>query len=93
MHRVWECAVTIQYRRRLVSPFLLQAYQRACAAGTAEVAVWCRSLMPAQQAVPLATQRSDSFHWAVRPSDGWLSGKIYTDGSMIDGPPCLDGLC
>ena len=35
----------------------------------------------------------DSFHWEVRPLDGWLSGKIYTDGSMIDGPPYFDGLC
>ena len=76
MHRIWECAVTNLYRRRLVSPLLHRAYQRACAAGAAEVAVWCRGLMPAPQAVPLAAQYCDSFQWEVRPPDGWLSCKI-----------------
>ena len=49
--------------------------------------------MPAQQAVPLAAEHTDTFRWAIRPTDGWLSGTVYTDGSMIDGPPYLDGLC
>ena len=41
VHRVWECAVADRHRRRLVSPLLMRAYQRARSAGTAEVAVWC----------------------------------------------------
>ena len=32
---------------------------------------------PAQQA---------SFHWKVEPSDQYVSGRIYTDGSALDGP-------
>ena len=29
----------------------------------------------------------------MRPVDGSIKGRIYTDGSMVDGPPYLDGLC
>ena len=93
VHRVWECAVTERHRQRLVSPLLMRAYQRARTTGTAEVAVWSRGLTPAQQPVRLADEHSDSLRWAVRPVDGWLSGKVYTDGSMIDGSPYLDGSC
>ena len=93
VHRVWECAVTERHRQRLVLPLLMRAYQRARTTGTAEVAVWSRGLTRAQQPVRLADEHSDSLRWAVRPVDGWLSGKVYTDGSMIDGPPYFDGLC
>ena len=44
VHRVWDCATTEQHRRRLVSPLLMQAYQRASTAGTADVAVWVSSV-------------------------------------------------
>ena len=93
VHRVWDCATIDQHRQRLVSPLLMQAYQRARSAGTADVAVWVRGLMPTEQAVPLAPEHADTFTWVIRPTDGWISGKVYTDGSMIDGPPYLDGLC
>ena len=93
VHRIWECAVTEQQRQRLVSPLLRLAYQRACDDGTDDLAVWTRGLMPTQQAVRIAEEHCESFRWIVQPADGWISGRIYTDGSMVDGPPCLDGLC
>ena len=65
----------------------MQAYQRARATGTTDIAVCVRGFMPAQQAVPLAAEHTDTFRWVIRPADGWLSGTIYTDGSMVDGPP------
>ena len=93
VHRVWECATTVQHRQRLVSPLLMQAYQRVRASGTADTAVWVSGLVPAQQGVPLAAGHADTFRRVVQPADGWVSGTIYTDGSMVDGPPYLDGLC
>ena len=39
------------------------------------------------------TQLFETFQWVVRPADGSVNGTVYTDGSMIDGPPYLDGLC
>ena len=92
VHRIWECAVTKQQRQRLVSPLLRHAYQRACTNGTADLAVWTRGFMPTQQAVRIAEEHCESFRWIVQPVDGWINGRIYTDGSMIDGPPCVDGL-
>ena len=93
VHRIWECGTTRLQRQRLVSPLLRNAYQRACTNGTADLAVWTRGLMPTQQAVRIAEEHCESFRWIVRPVDGWIAGRIYSDGSMIDGPPCLDGLC
>ena len=93
VHRIWECPVTNRQRQQLVSPMLKLAYQRACATGTADLAVWTRGLRPAQQAVRLDDEHCESFRWIVRPVDGWIKGKVFTDGSMIDGPPHLDGLC
>ena len=49
--------------------------------------------MPAQQAVAPAARLNDTFQWVIQPADGCVSGTIYTDGSMVDGPPFLDGLC
>ena len=42
--------------------------------------------------VPPARER-ETFRWVLRPADGIVTGIIYTDGSMVDGPPYLDGLC
>ena len=61
VHRVWECATTVQHRQRLVSLLLMQAYQRARASGTADTAVWVRGFMPPQQAVAPAARFTDTF--------------------------------
>ena len=76
-----------------MSPLLSRAYMHACTTDTADMAVWVRGLMPADQAVLVAPEHADTFTWVLRPTDGLVGGKVYTDGSMIDGPPYLDGRC
>ena len=57
------------------------------------MAVWTRGLMPMPHGlVPPARERG-SFRWVLQPVDGRVTGTIYTDGSMVDGPPYLDGIC
>ena len=92
LHRVWECESTKSFRQRLVSPVLLQAFQHARALGQAEMAVWTRGLMPAPHALVPRAREHETFSWVLRPEEDSATGTIYTDGSMVDGPPYLDGL-
>ena len=92
-HLLWECETSKACRLRLASPLLLQSFQSAFAPGQAEMAVWTRGLMPAPHALVPPTQLFKTFQWVVRPADGNVTGTVYTDGSLIDGPPYLDGLC
>ena len=90
---MWECPATGEHRSRLVSPLLKQAYQHARALGTADLAVWVRGLMPDPHALVPPTSVADTFQWVIQPVDGCIFGTVYTDGSTVDGPPYLDGLC
>ena len=35
---------------------------------------------------PRPPAKAASFHWKVKPLDGIIAGRIYTDGSALDGP-------
>ena len=48
--------------------------------------------MPDPHAVVPPTSVADTFQWVIQPVDGCIFGTVYTDSSMIDGPPYLDGL-
>ena len=37
--------------------------------------------------------RERDLQWVLQPVDACVTGTIYTDGSMVDGSPYLDGLC
>jgi ribonuclease HI len=35
----------------------------------------------------------ETWSWQKRPSDGWVEGTIYTDGSLLDNSPEFEGHC
>lgn len=41
---------------------------------------------PALPPSPQPPAKEETFHWKVKPADDYVSGRIYTDGSALDGP-------
>ena len=92
-HRLWECPVTEAWRVRTAPPVLRRRREAAKLVGRLDTAMWTRGMWPLQaQLVPKPPEEA-TFTWVMRPPDGCVDGILYTDGSMIDGPPSYGGLC
>ena len=93
IHRMWECACTQENRGRLVPAAVLQRYHTARDGESFDVATWTRALLPLPLATVHAPIAEETFALIWAPPDGCLSGRVYTDGSLIAGPPRLSGTC
>ena len=47
---------------------------------------WERALVPLPPPPPRPPAAEATFHWKVKPSDDFVSGAFYLDGSALDGP-------
>ena len=51
-----------------------------------KLALWLTRAIRADPYVRLVLPpQEESWHWEVRPEDGMFRGRIYTDGSLLDG--------
>ena len=48
-----------------------------------------RALMPAISHIVPPPIKAATFHWALEPPGGRVYGRVYTDGSRLDGPTAL----
>ena len=93
IHRLWECPVTEPWRLQVAPPVLLRRRAAAKQAGLVNTAMWTRGMWPLRaQLVPKPPEEA-TFTWVKQPPDDCVDGTLYTDGSMIDGPPHYGGLC
>ena len=85
-HRIWRCPRLEVSRRR---------YAPGCMVSSAEVVdsagdiAFERALFPSLAAEVPPPAVGDSFTWVVYPEGGWICGKVYSDGSRVDGPSKL----
>lgn len=73
-----------------------QAKQAIRADGTmapVDLALYTRALMVSPAATLEPQPPAETFEWVQRPVDDYVTGKVYVDGSRIDGEHSLAGMC
>ena len=86
-HRIWECSATSDLRQ-LHAPRNLAAEILAGRHRNANTSIE-RALFPDLASSVKPPCAEATFHWHLKPSGGTFSGKVYSDGSRLDGP-CSD---
>ena len=82
-HRVWECPALRMHMARAVE---VRASEDLRFGRLGPLAACARAFFPgAPVEVPLPSL-DDTFTWVMRPIDDMVQGKVYTDGSRLDGP-------
>ena len=82
-HWIWKCP-RLEMSRRQYAPEGMRL--RACAEELAGDVAFERALFPSLDALVPPPSAVDSFTWVVYPEGGLVCGKVYTDGSRLDGP-------
>lgn len=90
MHRAWACPSHDELRNKCTT----EEERRQAKSGCCEAhPAWTRALTPMPMYPPKAKAKQESFHWHTRPTDESVKGKVYTDGSLLDGPDSLTARC
>ena len=84
VHRVWSCP-RHREARALYAPDDVRFRQPTPAAVTA----CTRALVPSVDQIVPAPASEATFSWIVRPENGTVRARFYTDGSRLDGPSAL----
>ena len=97
MHRIWTCPATESIRSKMVPAWLYAEVKRAMRLdGTmapADLALYTRALVASPAAFLEPPPSHETFEWVHRPADGCVTGRVYVDGSRIDGEWFLAGMC
>ena len=97
LHRIWLCPVLEEARRNMVPEWLLDEVKKAIrpdgSMAPDKLALYTRALMRSPEASVSPAPSEETFVWVKRPKDGMAEGKIYVDGSLLDGEWQLAGCC
>lgn len=97
LHRIWLCPATESARKDMVPSWLYSEVKRAIRPDStmapSDLALYTRALVASPAASLEPPPKDDTFEWVQRPADGIVSGKIYVDGSRLDGEWRLAGMC
>jgi len=97
LHRIWLCPATESVRREMVPSWLLARVQRAVrqdfTMSPADLAMYTRALVASPAASLEPPPAAETFEWVQRPADGLVTGKVYVDGSRVDGEWYFEGMC
>ena len=93
LHCIWLRPSLEPDRQRLVPVELLTAVQQHLGTGGLDTTAWTRALVPSPAALVPPPPAEATFEWVVQSTDGGVCGTVYTEGSLIDGPPRFASLC
>ena len=86
-HRIWACK-TQKEERMECAPLTMRLQANAMSTHVGDAA-FDRALFPSLALIVLPPAEHDTFAWLLRPEGGTFKGRVYSDGSRLDGPSDL----